>query len=86
MSLIWSGFCVAQEGAGCISSPSSSPPSKMFMCRKKIAKMWVQLQGKGCEITEYLLEHLEYDQGRGQTMHSDSVRPIAGLARSGLQF
>ena len=41
----------------------------------------VQLRGKGCEITEYLLDHLEYAQGCGRTMDPDSFRLILGLAR-----
>ena len=47
MSFVWSEFRAAQAGAGCISSPSSSPPSKMFMCRKKITKMCGSIARQG---------------------------------------
>ena len=47
MSFVWSEFRVAQASAGCISSPSSSPPSKMFVCRKRIAKMCGSIERQG---------------------------------------
>ena len=51
MSFVWSEFRAAQASVGCISSPSSSPPSKRFVCRKMIAKMCGSI-GFNCEARD----------------------------------